>query len=109
MLRGFGSRLEGKVRLNAVVPSWTDTGIIAKEFVESLGISTQEPVVVARSVVHLFGNQKCHVEAIYSMNGNYWEINKAEQGLLRAVENMLPDAGNEEAVMQKIAAMAAAG
>lgn len=109
MLRGFGSRLEGKVRLNAVAPSWTDTGIISKEFMESLGTSTQAPAVVAKSVVHLFGQQKYHNEAIYSLDGKYWEINQGEHGLLQAVDDMLPGAGKEEAVMQKIVGAVAAG
>ncbi|CAG8276600.1 unnamed protein product [Penicillium salamii] len=109
MLRGVGSRLEGKVRLNAVAPSWTDTGMVPKDFIESLGVAVQAPEVVAKSVVRLFGDPKCHDEVIYSWDGNYLEVNKADGGLLQTAGELIPNTANEDSVMVKLSAAAVAG
>ncbi|CAG8162785.1 unnamed protein product [Penicillium olsonii] len=109
MLRGIGTRMEGKVRLNAVAPSWTATGMVPAGFIESLGVAVQPPQAVARSVVHLFGDQSCNDEVIYSWDGNYLEVNKADCGLLQAASDLLPNTLNEHSVMVKMSIAAAAG
>lgn len=39
------------VRLNAIAPSWTNTGIVDGRILRGLGVRVQEPEAVARSVV----------------------------------------------------------
>lgn len=108
MIRGLASELEGKLRFNAVAPSWTSSKMVPVEFIQSLGIAVQGPEVVAKSVVHLFADQERHNEVIYSWDGKYLEINQAKGGLLHAVEERLPNAPNEEPVVWKIKAAVAA-
>lgn len=109
LLRGIQSQLEGKVRLNAVAPSWTDTGMVPRDFIESLGVGVQGPEVVARSVALLFGDQNRHNEVIYSWDGKYLEVNKADGGLLQGADQILVNAVNEDRVMVKLREAAALG
>ncbi|KAJ6144075.1 hypothetical protein N7471_003528 [Penicillium samsonianum] len=101
LVRGLQSQLEGKVRLNAVSPSWKNTGMVPKDFIESLGVRVQEPEVVARSVALLFGDQKRYSEVIYSWDGKFLEANKADGGLLQGADKILVNAANEDRVMVK--------
>jgi NAD(P)-dependent dehydrogenase (short-subunit alcohol dehydrogenase family) len=105
IIRGLGYQIEGKVRLNAVAPSWTATGMIPSEFIESLGVGVQAPEVVAKSVALLFTDQKRHAEVIYSWDGKYQEVNKAKGGLLDASDELLENACNEETVMRQLQQM----
>ncbi|KAJ5864999.1 uncharacterized protein N7529_006915 [Penicillium soppii] len=109
LVRGLQSQLEGKVRLNAVSPSWTDTGMVPKDFIESLGAAVQPPKAVALSVALLFGDQKRHNEVIYSWEGKYLEVNKADGGLLQGADKILVNAANEDRVMVKLLEAAALG
>jgi NAD(P)-dependent dehydrogenase (short-subunit alcohol dehydrogenase family) len=109
IIRGLQSQLEGKVRLNAVSPSWTNTGMVPKDFIESIGVAVQEPEAVAQSVVLLFADQKRHSEVIYSWDGKYLEVNKADGGLLQGADKILVNAANEDRVMVKLREAAALG
>ncbi|KAJ6027547.1 hypothetical protein N7499_001003 [Penicillium canescens] len=102
IIRGLEHQIEGKVRLNAVAPSWTATGMIPSDFIESLGVGVQTPEAVARSVALLFTDQQRHSEVIYSWDGKYQEVNKAKGGLLDASEKLLVNIANEETVMRKL-------
>lgn len=102
IIRGLGIQLEGKVRLNAVSPSWTATGMVPAAFIESLGVAVQGPEAVAQSVALLFSDQQRHGEVVYSWDGKYKEVNKAEGGLLGAADGILVNAANEESVMKKL-------
>ena len=55
LMRGLVGHLHPKlpIRLNAVSPSWTDTGIVPRTFFESLGQPVQSPEIVARSIALL--------------------------------------------------------
>ncbi|KAJ5192289.1 hypothetical protein N7449_008431 [Penicillium cf. viridicatum] len=102
LIRGVGYQLEGKVRLNAVAPSWTATGVVPTAFIEDLGVAVQGPEVVARSVALLFSDQQRHQDVIYSWDGKYLEVNNAKGGLLAATNGILGNSANEESVMRKI-------
>lgn len=102
LIRGIGYQLEGKVRLNAVAPSWTATGIIDVAFIEGLGVGVQAPEAVARSVALLLCDQQRHGDVIYSWDGKYLEVNKAKGGLLEAADGILVNSTNEEFVVRKL-------
>lgn len=102
ILRGIGNLLDGAIRLNAVAPSWTATGMVPKEFIEAMDVAVQSPDIVARSVVLLFADEGRHQEVIYSWDGQCREVNKAEGGLLAMAEELLDYAHNEERVMLKL-------
>ncbi|KAJ5921994.1 hypothetical protein N7516_009697 [Penicillium verrucosum] len=102
IIRGIGSQLEGKVRLNAVAPSWTATAVVLTAFIEGLGVAVQGPEAVAKSVALLFSEQQHHQDVIYSWDGKYLEVNNAKGGLLAATEGILVNSANEESVMRKM-------
>ncbi|KAJ5103921.1 hypothetical protein N7532_004450 [Penicillium argentinense] len=103
MIRGMGSKLEAKgIRLNAIAPSWTATGIVPAELIQSLGATVQSPEAVARSVVLLFADPARNSEVIYSWEGKFREVNKGEGGLLASANAILDNADNEERVMLKL-------
>ncbi|CAG8898755.1 unnamed protein product [Penicillium egyptiacum] len=102
IIHGIGYQLERKVRLNAVAPSWTATCMIDTAFIEGLGVGVQGPEAVARSVALLFSDQQRHGEVIYSWEGKYREVNKAEGGFLAAADGILVNSANEEHVVRKL-------
>ncbi|KGO71189.1 Short-chain dehydrogenase/reductase SDR [Penicillium italicum] len=102
IIRGIGYQLEGKVRLNAVAPSWTATAMLPITFIEELGVAVQRPDAVAQSVLLLFCDQQRHQDVIYSWDGKYLEVNNAEGGFLAAASGILENSANEEWVMRKI-------
>ncbi|EPS29654.1 hypothetical protein PDE_04604 [Penicillium oxalicum 114-2] len=105
MIRGMTVQLEaeGSIRLNAVTPSWTETGIIpTMEALREMGVQVQAPEVVARSVVLLFADEKRHGEVIYSWAGRYKEVNKAEGGLLSVVKRLNFDGDHPNEDMQAL-------
>ncbi|KAL5333478.1 hypothetical protein BJX70DRAFT_61026 [Aspergillus crustosus] len=91
-----------KIRLNAIAPSWTATGIVPAELLKSRGATVQEPEDVAKSVVLLFGHEERHGEVIYSWGGRYCELNKREGGLLDAAARIVPNIREEGIVMERI-------
>ncbi|KAL4884386.1 hypothetical protein BJY04DRAFT_215356 [Aspergillus karnatakaensis] len=91
-----------KVRLNAIAPSWTATGIVAGEVIRDRGAIVQEPEDVAKSVVLLFGDERRHGEVIYSWGGRYCEINQCKGGLLDGAARIVPNIKEEGAVMERI-------
>ncbi|KAJ5856956.1 hypothetical protein N7455_007850 [Penicillium solitum] len=102
LVRGIGYQLEGKVRLNAVAPSWTATGVVPTPFIKDLGVTVQGPEVVANSVALLFSDHQRHQDVIYSWDGKYLEVNNATGGLLAATNGILVNSANEESVMRKM-------
>ena len=100
--QGKGGSYEGvhNVRINAIAPSWTNTGIVPGRIIEQVaGIKVQEPLDVARSVADLFADESRHGQLIYSVEGRYSEIEEAV--LLKIVESIVGETG-EEAVMEKL-------
>ncbi|CEJ56612.1 hypothetical protein PMG11_02813 [Penicillium brasilianum] len=109
MVRGLVHKLEteGIIRLNAVAPSWTQTGMIPADYIRSMGVPVQSPEAVARSVVLLFADETRHGEVIYSSEGNFWEVNKSEGGLLHMTKTLLFDDDILEGVMRNMNEQAA--
>lgn len=91
-----------RVRLNAIAPSWTATGVVPRDVLVSMGVKVQDPEVVARSVVMLFTDSARHGEVIYSWEGRYCEINRCEGGLLNGVSRILPSVAGEGPVMERL-------
>ncbi|KAL4892705.1 hypothetical protein BDV59DRAFT_202452 [Aspergillus ambiguus] len=107
ILRGLTDDLEQStaptaVRLNAVAPSWTATGLVPREVIESMGAVVQEPEAVAKGVVTLFGEPARHGELLYIWDSRYFEINKAEGGLLDSTLKMLPVPVAEDEIMRRL-------
>ncbi|KAL4929252.1 uncharacterized protein BDV17DRAFT_290902 [Aspergillus undulatus] len=105
LLRGLYTDLQQesfKIRLNAIAPSWTATGIVPEDIVKQSGAEVQEPEVVARSVVMLCVDRMRHGEVIYSWGGRFMEINRCEGGLLNGVAGIVPNVKAEGVVMEKL-------
>ncbi|OGM49899.1 short-chain dehydrogenase [Aspergillus bombycis] len=80
LMRGLVGQLPPSVRVNAIAPSWTASGLVSADFLASLGVIAQGPEVVARSVVFLFTDSERNGHLIYSWEGKYKEIDKTEGG-----------------------------
>ncbi|KAL2852483.1 hypothetical protein BJY01DRAFT_259838 [Aspergillus pseudoustus] len=91
-----------RVRLNAIAPSWTATGLVPRDMLAAMGVTVQEPEAVARSVVMLCNDEKRHGEVIYSWQGRYVEINRCEGGLLEGAMRAVPEKVLEEEVMARL-------
>ncbi|GAB1198043.1 hypothetical protein APSETT444_007350 [Aspergillus pseudonomiae] len=102
LMRGLVGRLPPSVRVNAIAPSWTVTGLVSADFLASLGMIAQGPEVVARSVVLLFTDSERNGHLIYSWEGKYKEIDKAEGGLLSAAKDIIGIPVTEGEVFQKM-------
>lgn len=76
--------------------------MIDAAFIEGLGVGVQRPEVVAKSVALLFNGQQRHGDVIYSWEGKYREVNKAEGGFLAAADGILVNSANEEYVVKKL-------
>ncbi|KAI9039698.1 NAD(P)-binding protein [Aspergillus affinis] len=92
----------GGVRVNAVAPSWTDTGMVPRAFLERVGARVQDAEVVARAVAGLFGDEPRHGELVYIWDGRFFEINSSEGGMLDAVQGMLPEMMSEGEAMRRL-------
>lgn len=87
------------IRINAIAPSWTTTGLVPEHVIESVvGIGTQTPAVVARSVAILMAERQRHGQLIYSVEGKYSEIDSA---LLQTAADIVGDT-NEDLVVAKL-------
>ncbi|KAB8209877.1 hypothetical protein BDV34DRAFT_221381 [Aspergillus parasiticus] len=109
LMRSLVGQAPGNVRVNAIAPSWTTTGLVPAEFLASLGVITQDPGVVARSVAFLFAESTRNGHLIYSWEGNYKEIEQAEGGLLSTVKDILGNPVSEDEVLQRMKEKASTG
>ncbi|KAK0265055.1 hypothetical protein LTR29_003443 [Friedmanniomyces endolithicus] len=104
-MRGMVPNLERSglpLRINALAPGWTETGMVPKGVIEAAGQATQSPDVVARSVALLMADESYQGKLIYSNEGKYWEI---EDAMLKTVVDIM--GANDDAVMDKVMKMAA--
>lgn len=94
------------VRINAIGPSWTETGIVPKAIIAALGQDAiQSPDVVARSVVNLMANNH-HGEFIYSDRGKFWDIESGENALHSWGGRHLPSYVSEQGAIEKLKKLA---
>ncbi|KAF1850537.1 NAD(P)-binding protein [Cucurbitaria berberidis CBS 394.84] len=83
LVRALYGRLYPKlpIRINAIAPSWTDTGIVPRDFLAQLGEGNyQSADVVGRSVTVLMADPQRHGEMIYSDKGKYTDLENGENG-----------------------------
>lgn len=84
------------IRINAIGPSWTATGIVPQALIDAVGAeNVQSPDVVARSVVNLMAGQ-AHGEFIYSDKGRFWDLENGDKGLNALTHRMLGGEYTEE-------------
>jgi NAD(P)-dependent dehydrogenase (short-subunit alcohol dehydrogenase family) len=92
------------IRVNAVAPSWTKTGLTPDEVVDMLpDVIWQGPDAAARSVAILMADPSRQGELIYSWGGRFKEVEKAK--LLPAAEDIV-GSYNEDRVVETLHKMA---
>jgi hypothetical protein len=98
-LRALHGQLHPKIpiRINAIAPSWTDTGIVPRYIFAALGESNyQSADVVGRSVTLLMADDERHGELIYSECGKFWDMENGEKGFHALTKKMLEVPENED-------------
>lgn len=90
-MRSLTGHLQPKlpIRINAVAPSWTDTGILSPPVLAALGDKMQTADVPARSVTLLMADKKRHGELVYSERGHFIELENGEKGYHHLTAQML--------------------
>ncbi|KAF1938703.1 NAD(P)-binding protein [Clathrospora elynae] len=99
LLRSLHSQLYPKlpIRINAIAPSWTDTGIIPRGAIAVIGQEKfQSADVVARSVVILMADKERHGELIHSERGRFMDLENGEKGYNAFTKKMLEMKEGEE-------------
>lgn len=87
------------IRVNAISPSWTITGLVPPHLVDKLDVKWQGPDVVARSVAILMADDNRQGQLIYSWEGRFLEIEESK--LLPAAASIVGEA-NEDKVIEKL-------
>lgn len=83
------------VRINAVAPSWTGSGLVPEKYLTRLGIFTQSPDVVARAAAGLMVDKSRSGHLIHVDHGIYKEVDEAV--FLPAYDGLPhPDTANED-------------
>ncbi|WPG98927.1 putative oxidoreductase ykvo [Acrodontium crateriforme] len=91
-----------RIRINAIAPSWTSTGMVNEAQMAALGIKCQSAEAVALLVALLMVDETRQGQMIYSSLGRFWEI---EEGvLLKQVEGIVGEQG-DDAVLEKMREM----
>jgi NAD(P)-dependent dehydrogenase (short-subunit alcohol dehydrogenase family) len=113
LLRSLHPQLHPRlpIRINAIAPSWTDTGIVSRHIIAALGPDNyQSADVVARSVTLLMADGKRHGELIYSECGRFREMEGGEMGFQATTKKMLGVEGDRDfaelEVLKKLMRMA---
>ena len=92
LLRSLYSQLHPKlpIRVNAIAPSWTETGIVPKEVIAALGEGNfQSADVVGRSVTLLMADKERHGHLVYSECGKFRDLESGERGFHALTKRML--------------------
>jgi NAD(P)-dependent dehydrogenase (short-subunit alcohol dehydrogenase family) len=94
--------LNQNLRINAVSPSWTTSGLVSESICQAAGVATQPPSAVARSVAFLMaGSSSWHGSVIYSKNSKFVEVE--ESVLLPAGLGVVGGKGeDEETIFRRI-------
>ena len=84
------------IRINALAPSWTLTGLVPEAMVNAFGDAVQTPDVVARSAAVLMADKSRQGQMIYSVTGRFFEI---EEGmLLKTTKEIVGEVGDDKIV-----------
>lgn len=102
------------IRINAIAPSWTDTGILSPAVLAAVGEGNyQSADVPARSVTLLMADKQRHGELVYSERGHFKDLENGENGYHHLTAKMLGVEGEEGLselqVMQELVNMEKAG
>lgn len=102
------------IRINAIAPSWTDTGIVSAAVLAAAGEGNyQSADAPARSVALLMADKKRHGELVYSERGLFMDLENGERGYHHLTAQMLGVESEAELaelkVMRELARMAEAG
>jgi NAD(P)-dependent dehydrogenase (short-subunit alcohol dehydrogenase family) len=92
LMRSLYSHLHPKlpIRINAIAPSWTKTGLVPPDILAALGEGNyQSPDVVGRSVTLLMADTKRHGELVYSECGQFMELENGPAGVHARIAKML--------------------
>jgi NAD(P)-dependent dehydrogenase (short-subunit alcohol dehydrogenase family) len=102
MMRGLVPHLSPNlpIRINAISPSWTCSGLVPAAVVQSTGTGVQGADVVARSAAQLMADESRHGQMIYSVEGRYSEIE--ESILIKAVDKIIGNHLTEDQVLVKM-------
>jgi NAD(P)-dependent dehydrogenase (short-subunit alcohol dehydrogenase family) len=65
------------VRINAVAPSWTRTGVIPEAIMKQLGVELQTPLAVGRAAAGLMADEKRDGHLVHVERGRYKEVEEA--------------------------------
>lgn len=88
LMSEIGPGTDVPVRLNGLNPSWTDTGILSKEFAAKAGIRQQSASVPARSALLCMADESRHGQMIMTIEGKMSEIDgqllEAAEGIIRS-------------------------
>jgi len=86
------------IRINAVAPSWTLTGMVPQAMFDHTGVESQGPEVVAKNVALFMADRERNGQLVYSVGGRYYEVE--EQILIPAGLEIVggPEKSDEEVV-----------
>lgn len=65
------------IRINAIGPNWTASGLVPKETCHAAGVPTQSADVVGRQVAYLMADESRQGQFIWSEQGKFFEIEEA--------------------------------
>ncbi|KAI1253752.1 hypothetical protein MGN70_004145 [Eutypa lata] len=102
-MRGMRQVLETEklpIRINAVAPSWTYTGVVSEKLMNDLGVTGQTPSVVARGAALLMADDTRKAHLLRIDQGKYEEIDEAV--LLPAYERIVGEAVMEDATLARM-------
>lgn len=92
LLRSLTAYLHDKlpIRVNAIAPSWTNTGILSPTVIAAVGEDNcQSADVPAQSATVLMADKERHGELVYSDRGHYMELENGKKGYNRFTATML--------------------
>ncbi|KAF2103454.1 NAD(P)-binding protein [Rhizodiscina lignyota] len=92
------------IRMNAIAPSWTATGLVPDFVLQKAGAALQYPEPVARSVALLMADSGRNGQLIYSSEGRFKEVEDAV--LLKCVKEIIGEEEIQEDTLMKIRAVA---
>ena len=65
------------IRINAICPSWTGTGLVPEKIMNELGVKVQPPEAAARSALILMANESRNGQLMHSAEGRFKEVEES--------------------------------